>query len=204
MLHEAGADYVPALKANEKTAFETVKAHFAAGRPADPATAWSAAAWRQSSSQEKNRGRFEQRDIVVCRDLAWFDKSWKWPCLQSVIEVRRLTMRPRHAGEHPTEEYHYYLSSLPPDTGRLGALIRAHWLVENQCHHVLDVTWHEDHSQVRDRTAAQNLTQIREMAVRFLKTSLNPGSLRSQRKRAALDPAFRETITNQIFQTFGA
>ena len=132
------------------------------------------------------------------------DKSWKWPGLQSVIEVRRQTLRQRHSKEHPTEEYHYYLSSLPPDAPRLGDLIRAHWSVENQCHHVLDVTYHEDHCQVRDRTAAQNLTLVREIATKFLKASPGKGSLRSKRKRSALDPRFREGITNLIFQTFGA
>jgi hypothetical protein len=31
-----------------------------------------------------------------------------------VIEVRRQTLFQRNAKDHPTEEYHYYLSSLPP------------------------------------------------------------------------------------------
>lgn len=203
LLHEAGADYVLALKANEKNAFEAVKARFAAGRPQDPGTPWPQS-WQESSTREMNRGRYEQRDVVVCLDLEWFDKSWKWPGLRSVIEVRRQTMRPRHAKEQPTEEYHYYLSSLPPDAVRLGDFIRAHWSVENQCHHVLDVTYHEDHCQVRDKTAAQNLTLVREISTRFIKASPGKGSLRSKRKRSALDPRFRETITNQIFQTFGA
>lgn len=33
--------------------------------------------------------------------LAWFDKSWKWPGLQSMIEVRRQTMPQRQAKGHP-------------------------------------------------------------------------------------------------------
>jgi len=99
---------------------------------------------------------------------------------------------------------HYYLSSLPPDAARPGDLIRAHWSVENQCHHALDVTYHEDHCQVRDRTSVQNLTLVREIATKFLKASPGKGSLRSKRKRSALDPHFREATTNLIFQTFGA
>jgi predicted transposase YbfD/YdcC len=204
ILHGAGADYVLALKANEKNAFETVKARFAAQRPEFPGTSWPPQSWQEATTREMNRGRYEQRDVVVSRDLAWFDKSWKWPGLRSVIEVRRQTLRQRHSKESPTDEYHYYLSSLPPDAPRLAALIRAHWSVENQCHHVLDVTWHEDHCQVRDRTAAQNLTCVREIATKFLKASPGKGSMRSKRKRSALDPSFREGITNLIFQTFGA
>lgn len=203
LLHEAGADYVLALKANEKNAYEAVKARFAQGRPEFPGTPWPEA-WQEAGTREMNRGRYEQRSVVVCLDLAWFDKSWKWPGLQSVIEVRRRTMRQRHSGEHPKEEYHYYLSSLPPDAARLGEFIRAHWSVENQCHHVLDVTYHEDHCQVRDKTAAQNLTLVREISTKFLKASPGKGSLRSKRKRSALDSRFREGTTNLIFQTFGA
>jgi predicted transposase YbfD/YdcC len=204
LLHEAGADYVLALKANEKNAFEAVKARFAAARPEFPGTPWPAESWQETVTCEMNRGRYEQRDVVVCLDLAWFDKSWKWPGLQSVVEVRRRTMRQRHTKEHPTEEYHYYLSSLPPDAAPLGKVIRAHWSVENQCHHVLDVTFHEDHCQVRDQTAAQNLTLVREIATKFLKASPGKGTLRSKRKRSALDSHFREGTTNLIFQTFGA
>ena len=124
--------------------------------------------------------------MVVCRDLAWFDKSWKWPGLQSVIEVRRRTMRQRHSKEHPTQEYHYYLSSLPLDAACLGELIRAHWPVvperggnsrrKNQCHHVLDVPSHGDYCQLRDRTASQNLTIVREIAAKFREASPNKDS----------------------------
>ena len=203
LLHGAGADYLLALKANEKNTFEAVKARFAAGRPEFPGTPW-AGDWQVATTCEMNRGRYEHTEVVVCLDLAWFDKSWKWPGLQSVIEVRRQTVRQRHSKETPTVEYHYYLSSLPPDAALLGDYIRAHWSVENQCHHVLDVTYHEDHCQVRDKTAAQNPTLVREISTRFLKASPGKGSLRSKRKRSALDPRFREGITNLIFQTFGA
>ena len=103
---------------------------------------------------------------------------------------------------------------MAPDATRLGDLIRAHWSVEpersgddrgqNQCHHVLEVTYHENHCQVRDRTTARNLTCVREIATKFLKVSPVKKSLRSKRKRSALEPGFREGIANLIFQTFNA
>ena len=75
LLHEAGADYVLAPKANEKHAFEAVKARFAAGRPEEPGTPWPAQSSQEAGTREMNRGPYEQRHVVVCRDLAWFDKS---------------------------------------------------------------------------------------------------------------------------------
>jgi predicted transposase YbfD/YdcC len=56
-----------------------------------------------------------------------------------------------------------------PETVRLGDLFRAHWSVDNQRHHVLGVTFQEDHCQVRDRTTAHNPTLVREFATKFLK-----------------------------------
>ncbi len=86
-------------------------------------------------------------------------------------------MRQRHTTESPTVETHYYLSSSRADAAELGRLIRNDWSVENQCHHLLDVTYHEDHCQVREKAAAHNL---------------------------CLDPAFRTKATQHIFHGFGA
>lgn len=202
-LHAAGADYVLALKANEKKAFKEVEDHFNSIRPEDSDASWPSTCV-VSSSTEMNRGRCEGREVTVITTMEWFTKSWKWHGLQSVICVRRQTMRQRQASENPAQEIHYYLSSLPADAVRLGQIIRSHWSVENQCHHVLDVTYHEDHCQVRDKTAAQNLTLVREIATKVIKASHHKGSIRSKRKRSALDPDFRSSITNLIFHTFGA
>jgi predicted transposase YbfD/YdcC len=155
-------------------------------------------------TREQNRGRYEQREVVVLRDLSWWPKSWIWAGLQSVICVRRETMRQRHATENPTVETHYYLSSSQADAAELGRLIRNHWSVENQCHHLLDVTYHEDHCQVRDKSAAHNLTLLRELSTKVLKTSPVKGSIRSKRKRCSLDPAFRTASTQHIFHGFDA
>lgn len=56
-----------------------------------------------------------------------------------------------------------------PETVSLGHLFRPHWSVDNQRHHVLDVTSQEDHCQVRDRTTAHNPTLVWEFATKFLK-----------------------------------
>lgn len=208
-IQDRGADYILALKANEKEAHQDVIAHFEAQRTLTTTEAiHDQGAWVQgsevSTSCEQNRGRYEQREVVVSRELDWWPKSWKWEGLQSVICVRRETMRQRHAAAEPTVETHYYLSSLKVSAAELGRLIRNHWSVENQCHHLLDVTYHEDHCQVRDKTAAHNLTLMRELSAKVLRSSKVKGSIRSRRKRCALDPAFRSQVTSRIFHGFGA
>lgn len=207
LLQDAGADYILALKANEKSAHQAVAAHFDTLRPAAAEIhaqgSW-AAGCEMSTTCEQNRGRYERREVVVVRDLSWWPHSWNWPGLQSVICVRRETMRQRHDAESPSVELHYYLSSLTAAAAVLALLIRNHWSVENQCHHVLDVTYREDHCQVRDKAAAHNLTLVRELSTKVLKTSAVKGSIRSKRKRCALDPAFRTRVTHSIFHGFGA
>jgi predicted transposase YbfD/YdcC len=48
-------------------------------------------------------------------------------------------------------EIRYFLSSCPDSPAVLGQAIRSHWAVENALHWVLDVTFREDDSRVRDR-----------------------------------------------------
>lgn len=207
LIQSQGADYLLALKANEKEAHQDVIAHFESLRqPVDETHAQGG--WVEgcevSTTREQNRGRYEQREVVVVRETSWWPRSWKWEGLQSILCVRRETMRQRHGAEQPAVEMHCYLSSLKVSAAELGRLIRNHWSVENQCHHLLDVTFREDHCQVRDKTAAHNLSLMRELSSKVLKSSPQKGTVRSKRKRCALDPAFRFEITRPIFHGFGA
>jgi hypothetical protein len=71
-----------------------------------------------------------------------------------------------------------------------------------QCHHLLDVTYHEDHCQVRHKTAAHNLTLLRELSAKVLRNSKIKSSIRS--KRCAPYPAFRTEVASPVFHGFGA
>ena len=62
--------------------------------------------------------------------------------------------------EELSRETHYYLSSLAADAERHAGLVRHHWSVENTCHYTLDVTFHEDDCQVRDRYAAHKSVHL--------------------------------------------
>ena len=55
------------------------------------------------------------------------------------------------------------------DSRGLGALVRRHWSIENELHWVLDMTFDEDHSRIRDRNSAMNLALLRKLALALLK-----------------------------------
>lgn len=185
---EAGADYVLALKANQPSALQAVSAHFKEAESADLKSLWH----RKSVTLELSHGRCEKREYTIVEDLGWYHKSWKWTGLQSVAQVRREVQRDYEGP--PVEEVHYFLCSFKADVDRLASLVRGHWSVENRCHWVLDVTFGEDHCQVRDRNAAHNLTILREMVIATLHRHPAKISLRRKRKLASLDPDFRLQI----------
>src|SRR3954469_14085638 len=80
-------------------------------------------------------------------------------------------------------EARYFLTSCGDDPAVLARAIRRHWAVENALHWVLDVTFREDDSRVRDRTAARNLALLRKIALNLVaKDRSSRASLRGRRK----------------------
>ena len=82
---------------------------------------------------------------------------------------------------------------LPPEA--LAAAIRNHWRVENGLHWILDVTFREDASRVRERTAARNLALLRKIALNLARADGTlKASLKGKRKYAGWDDAFMATL----------
>jgi predicted transposase YbfD/YdcC len=78
--------------------------------------------------------------------------------LRTVLAVE--TIRSVNGRPKVEAEIRYFLSSCRDDPATLGRAIRAHWGIENALHWVLDVTFREDDSRVRDRRAARNLALL--------------------------------------------
>jgi predicted transposase YbfD/YdcC len=216
LLHEGGAGYILALKGNEKETHTLVAAHFKhlSGQKEHPPEGMEEATelfapeimpahWAApcdvSLTTEMNRGRWEERQVIAIAVGDWLPKAFLWYGLQSAVCVLRRTMRQRQSAAAPAWEVHYYLSSLPPEAAKLAIPIRAHWGVENSCHHLLDVTFREDHCQVRDAAAAQSLSLVREMAGALLKKHPLKGSIKGKRQRAALSQNFRAEVVAANF-----
>jgi hypothetical protein len=80
--------------------------------------------------------------------------------------------------------------------------IRGHWGIENSCHWVLDAICREDHSQVRDRTAASNFGTLRRMALNTHNLAVagekKRKSLPKRELRAAQDEAYLEKLLSLV------
>ena len=60
------------------------------------------------------------------------------------------------------------------------------------------MTYHEDHCQVRDETAAQNLSLLRAISAKLLRDHPRKDSIRAKRKRCALCAAFRSEVADPV------
>ncbi len=92
-----------------------------------------------------------------------------------MLEVQRHTTD--LAGRTLRTEVAYGVTSLDragADAARLLGLVRGQWEIENRLHWVRDVTYHEDHSQVRTGHGPQVMATLRNLAISLLRQAGHP------------------------------
>lgn len=107
-----------------------------------------------------------------------------WPHLAQVCRLERHV----HAKGKVTREVAYAVTSLLPSAaspGRLLALWRGHWGIENRVHWVRDVTFDEDRCQVRTGAAPQVLAGFRNLAISLLRLGHQRNIAAALRRHAA-------------------
>src|SRR3954452_1016434 len=186
------AGYLLVLKAHHGRAFEAVREHFertcfglgSGGRPVFDAL-------------EESHGRLVRRRIFLDPAAKDLEPLRGWPELSAVLAVE--TIRGVSGTAKVEAEARYFLTSCGDDPAVLARAIRRPWAIENALHWVLDVTFREDDSRVRDRTAARNLALLRKIALNLIARDRGSRtSLRGRRKKAAWNDAYMlQIIANQ-------
>ena len=183
-----GGDYLLALKGNRRKAHAEVKAWFAAN-----AFAPGALLRPFFDAFDDGHGRLVRRRVFACSDVGAFATLEDWPKLAAVLAVETIRSIPGRG--KVTAEIRHYLSSAKVLPEELAIAIRNHWRVENALHWVLDVTFREDASRVRERNAARNLALLRKVALNLARADGSlKASLRGKRKYAGWDNAFMATL----------
>ena len=178
---EADADYVLALKGNQETVHEEVKAFL------DDAVVEKGLHLAHWETVEKDHGRLETRRYYQSAELNWFADRHKWEGLQSVGMVEAT----RECSGQRTVERRYYLSSLPLGVETFARAVRGHWAVENKLHWMMDVCFGEDQSRARTGYAAENLATLRRWALNLLKLEkTKKRSVRGKMLNASWDHAY--------------
>lgn len=176
---ERGADYLLALKANHENAFTAVQAYceqhcFVRGARSKPVF----------DAFDDSHGRLVRRRVFVCPEAAGLEALGDWSGLRTVLAVE--SIRSVNDSNKVEAEIRYFLSSCRDDPKVLVQAIRRHWTIENGLHWVLDVTFREDDSRVRDRIAARNLAILRKIAINLMSRDRTARvSRRARRKQAA-------------------
>jgi len=150
---EKNADYVLAVKGNQKELYDAIKDYFENNRETVYLT------------QEKGHGRIEKREYTLCTDsdfIKWLSED-KWAKLTAVGKVKStVTCR----GKTSVVE-RYYITTLT-DTKKFAESVRGHWSIESM-HWMLDVVFGEDTSRARKDHSAQNMNILRKTALTLLK-----------------------------------
>ena len=183
---EEKADYLLALKANHETAYRAVQAHFEERCFGSGAFERGAESRLRSDGFDESHGRVVRRRVFISSEVSELEALSRWPQLKSVVGVESIrTVK----GESETNaETRYFLSSREAEDVALEDAARRHWSIENSLHWVLDVTFGEDQSRVRDETAASNWAVLRKMALNLLKSDSEADtSIKGRRKQAGWD-----------------
>jgi predicted transposase YbfD/YdcC len=180
---DRGADYLLVLKANHSKAFLAVKEccerHcFARGATAKPVF---------DAFDDSHGPPARVRLPGGCRP----EGAGRLVRARTVLAVE--TIRGVNGSGKVETEIRYFLSSCHDDPAVLVQAIRRH--IENGLHWVLDVTFREDDSRVRDRTAARNLAILRKIAINLMGRNRTPRvSMRARRKQAAWNDEYMLTL----------
>jgi len=85
----------------------------------------------------------------------------------------------------------YYILSRRLTAKESGEAVRGHWLVENQLHWQLDVSFQEDQCRLRKGHANTNFSLLRRHALSLLMNETTAGvGIKNKRLAAALDDGY--------------
>jgi len=173
---DAEGDSIMIVKENQPTLQADLATAFA-----DPALV--AGAGTTATTHQRGHGRVEQRALTLTTALADY---LTWPGQQHVFELGR-TRTNLHTGEVSGETIYGItsLSALRADAAFVLDRVRNHWIIENGSHYIRDVTFAEDHSQVRTGSIPQVMAAFRNTAISLLRTSGEPNIAAACRRLAA-------------------
>lgn len=180
-IRKKGADYVLAVKGNQKELSQQVQKMFSI----------------EDGTSEQNtdcgHGRVEIRKCTVIDNLTFLDCKKEWKDLNCVIKIE--AERFDKLSKKQSNETRFYISSLRNSPERFNQIIRKHWAIENNLHWVLDVNFGEDKSRKRKDNSAINFNMITKIAMAMIKNDKDKKtSMIKKRYKAALDQKYREII----------
>jgi predicted transposase YbfD/YdcC len=169
---EGEADFVLALKGNQETLHQAVIDYI------DEQLEGDLSKGREHVTTEKGHGREETRTYLQLPAPKSLPGFTLWKGLKTIGVV---TSRCLRDGKE-TIEVRYYISSLPMGVKQFARAVRGHWGIENACHWVLDMTYREDDSRIRDEALRENFAWLNRFTLSLLKQHPDRTSLVMKRR----------------------
>jgi predicted transposase YbfD/YdcC len=177
---EGEADYVLALKGNQETLHQAVIDHIDEQLEGDLSKA------REHVTVETGHGREETRTYLQLPAPKSLPGFTLWKGLKTIGLV---TSRCLRDGKE-TIEVRYYISSLAMGVKRFARAARGHWGIENTCHWVLDVSYREDESRIREEALRENFAWINRFTLSLLKQHPDRASIAMKRRSCGWNEDF--------------
>jgi predicted transposase YbfD/YdcC len=152
---------------------------------------------RFSEEIEKGHGRIERREYWITEKTDWLEMKAQWKGLRSIGCVKRT----RDLDAKVSEEWSYFIASIPAKAEVFSKAVRSHWGIENRLHWALDVIFNEDQSRLRSKNTAENMAIIRHFVMNLLQQakSFHKGSMKQLRKKAGWSTKTLETLLELTF-----
>jgi predicted transposase YbfD/YdcC len=179
-------DYVLALKGNQESLHQAVIDYI------DERLEGELEGAQEHVTVEKGHGREETRTYLQLPAPEGLPGSGLWKALRTIAVVTSLCVR----DGKETAEVRYYISSLAMDVKRLARAVRGHWGIENGCHWVLDVTYREDESRIREEALRENFAWLNRFTLSLLKQHPDRTSIAMKRRSCGWDEDYLLQVLN--------
>lgn len=183
-----GANYILALKENQKTLYNDVKLYLDDIRQEKKLLESE----NYCKTVEKGHGRFEIRECIVSEEIGWLHNKSAWKGLYGVGAIYCTIEKDGIV----SKQSHYFIYSCKGlNAGQIMKCKRNHWSIENNLHWVLDMAFREDESRARKDNSAENFNVIRQIAFNILKSDTSfKGGITDKQFKCLLDSSYLDKI----------
>lgn len=182
------ADYILALKENQKTLYNDVKLYL------DDIYQEKKLLESENyyKSVEKGHGRIEIRECVISKEISWLQNKSDWKGLCGIGAIYCTIEK----SETISKQSHYFIYSCKNlNAQQIMKYKRNHWSIENNLHWVLDMAFKEDESRARKDNSAENFNVIRQIAFNILKSETSfKGGITDKQFNCLLDSSYLDKI----------
>lgn len=182
-----GADYCLAVKGNQPTLHEGIKAFFLDHLEDD----FARIKVSEHHTKETGHGRVDERSYYLCEIPDDLPDAGRWKDLCAIGMSINNTQR-RKGDEIAVR---YYILNKVVDGELFAGAVRDHWSIENSCHWQLDVTFGEDQCRIRKGHGDENFSTLRRTALSLLKQEKTAKcGVKNKRLNAGWDDDYMEKV----------